>query len=128
MLLKKYQFKKEVISHKNARKQIQILLKFHFETIETLIGFIVNQLQNFKNFGIIKINLKLTGQYGVQTYFFIRKFNEYTCMKLQHKDHHVFKGLIKIYIYIFLFGRIYVTHTWIKFYIIEVGFESYLHF
>ncbi len=28
--------------HKNTRKYIQILLKFHFETIEPLIGFIVN--------------------------------------------------------------------------------------
>jgi hypothetical protein len=28
--------------HKNIRKYIQILLKSHFETIEPLIGFIVN--------------------------------------------------------------------------------------
>ncbi len=35
-----------------------ILLKFHFETIEPSIRFIVNQLQNFKNFGIIKVRNK----------------------------------------------------------------------
>jgi hypothetical protein len=29
-----------------------------FETIEHSIGFIVNQLQNFKNFGIIKVKNK----------------------------------------------------------------------
>jgi hypothetical protein len=39
--------------HENTRKYIQILLKFHFETIEPLVGFIVNQLQNFKKIGII---------------------------------------------------------------------------
>jgi hypothetical protein len=44
--------------HENARKKIQILLKFQFETIEPSIGFIVNQLQNFKNFGIIKVRNK----------------------------------------------------------------------
>jgi hypothetical protein len=43
---------------KMTRKYIQILLKFHFEMIEPSIGFIVNQLQNFKNFGIIKIGNK----------------------------------------------------------------------
>jgi hypothetical protein len=42
-------------NYENPRKYIQILLKFHFETIEPSIGFIVNQLQNFKNFGIIKV-------------------------------------------------------------------------
>jgi hypothetical protein len=52
-LPKKYQVKKEVVFHKNTRKYIQILLKFHFENIEPSIGFILNQLQNFKNFGII---------------------------------------------------------------------------
>ncbi len=50
---KKNQVKKEAIFHENIRKYIQILLKFHFETIEPLIGFIINQLQNVKNFGII---------------------------------------------------------------------------
>ncbi len=30
-----------VVFHKNTRKQIQILLKFHLETIEPSIGFIV---------------------------------------------------------------------------------------
>ncbi len=73
-------FKKRQIFHENARKYIQILLKFHFETIKPSIGFIVNQLQNFKNFGIIKvgekIHLKLTNQYVVQIYFFIKTFNE----------------------------------------------------
>ncbi len=73
---KKYQVKKEVIFCKNTRKYIQILLKFHFETIEPMTGFIVNQLQNFKNFGIVKVDLKLIRQYSVQTYFSIRKFNE----------------------------------------------------
>jgi hypothetical protein len=41
-------YKKKVIFHENIRKYIQILLKFHFETIEPSIGFIVNQLQNQK--------------------------------------------------------------------------------
>ncbi len=36
------------VFHENIRKYIQILLKFHFETIEPSIGFIVNQVQNFK--------------------------------------------------------------------------------
>jgi hypothetical protein len=43
------------------------------------MGFILNKLQNFKKFGIIKVGkicLKLIDQYGVQTYFFITKFNE----------------------------------------------------
>jgi hypothetical protein len=44
---------KKIVFHENTRKLIQILLKFHFETIEPSIGFIVNKLQNFKNFGII---------------------------------------------------------------------------
>jgi hypothetical protein len=57
-LSKKYQVKKEAIFHENTRSYIQILLKSHFETIEPSIGFIVNQLQNFKNFGIIKIRNK----------------------------------------------------------------------
>jgi hypothetical protein len=39
---------------KHKRKYIQILLKFYFEIIEPSIGFIVNQLQNFKSLGIIK--------------------------------------------------------------------------
>jgi hypothetical protein len=56
--LKKYQVKQEVVSQENTRKKIQNLLKFQFETIETSIGFIVNQLQNFKNFGIIKVRNK----------------------------------------------------------------------
>jgi len=53
--MKKYQNFKKAFFHENPRKYIQILLKFHFETIEPSIGFIVNQLQNFKNFGIIKV-------------------------------------------------------------------------
>jgi hypothetical protein len=57
-LLKKYQVKKEAIFHENIRKYIQILHKIQFETIEPSIGFIVNQLQNFKNFGIIKVRNK----------------------------------------------------------------------
>ncbi len=51
----KFLFKK---IQENIKKQIQILLKSHFETIEPSIGFIVNQLQNFKNFGIIKVKNK----------------------------------------------------------------------
>jgi hypothetical protein len=39
---RKYQVKKEVVFHENIRKYIQILHKFHFETIEPLIGFILN--------------------------------------------------------------------------------------
>jgi hypothetical protein len=42
--------------HENTRKYIQILLTFHFETIEPLVGFIVNQLQNFKKSRIIENN------------------------------------------------------------------------
>jgi phenylalanyl-tRNA synthetase alpha subunit len=48
-LPKNYQVKKKKkVFHENIRKYIQILLKFHFETIEPSIQFIVNQLQNFK--------------------------------------------------------------------------------
>jgi len=54
----KYEVKKKANFHKNTRNYIQILLKFHFETIEPSIGFIINQLQNFKNFGIIKVGNK----------------------------------------------------------------------
>jgi hypothetical protein len=57
-LPKKYQVKKGAIFHENTRKYIQILFNFYFETIELSIGFIVNQLQNFKNFGIIKLGNK----------------------------------------------------------------------
>jgi hypothetical protein len=39
-------------------KYIQILLKFHFDTIEPSIGFIVNQLQIFKKIEIIKVGNK----------------------------------------------------------------------
>jgi len=39
---KKYQVLKKENLHQNARKYIQILLKFHFETIEPSIGFNVN--------------------------------------------------------------------------------------
>jgi hypothetical protein len=56
--LKKYQVKKKTFFHENIRKYIQILLKFHFEIIEPSIGFNANQLQNFKNFGIIKVGNK----------------------------------------------------------------------
>jgi hypothetical protein len=35
-----------------------MLFKFHFETIELSIGFIANQLQNFKKFKIIKVGNK----------------------------------------------------------------------
>jgi len=38
--------KKKSVYHKNIRKYIQILLKFHFETIEPSIGFILNQIKN----------------------------------------------------------------------------------
>ncbi len=55
---KKIKLKKKTIFHKNVRKQIQILLKFNFETIEPSIGFIVNQPQNFKTFEIIKVGNK----------------------------------------------------------------------
>jgi hypothetical protein len=52
-------FKKKTVFHENTRKYIQVLLKFHVETIEpSIIGFIVNQLQNFKKIGIIKIRNK----------------------------------------------------------------------
>ncbi len=50
--------KKKVVFHENTRKYIQNLFKFHFETIKPSFGFIVNQLQNFKNFGIIKVKNK----------------------------------------------------------------------
>ncbi len=40
----KNQVKKEIVFHENTKKYNQILLKFHFETIEPSIGFIVNQL------------------------------------------------------------------------------------
>ncbi len=49
---------KKIFFHENTRKYIQILFKFHFETIEPLIEFIVNQQQNFKNFGLIKVKNK----------------------------------------------------------------------
>jgi len=56
-----------------------------------------------------QVGLKLTGQYDVQTYFFIKKFNEiYTYEVIAY--HCIFKGLTKKQIY-FLFGRIYFTHT-----------------
>jgi hypothetical protein len=42
----------------NTMKYIQILLKFHFETIEPSIGFIINQLQNFKKIEIINVRNK----------------------------------------------------------------------
>jgi len=51
-LTKKIKFKKRQFFIKKK------LLKFHFETIETSIGFIVNQLQNFKKIGIIKVGNK----------------------------------------------------------------------
>ncbi len=43
---------------KTQENKFKILLKFHFETIEPLIGFIINQLKCFKNFGIIKVKNK----------------------------------------------------------------------
>jgi hypothetical protein len=43
---------------KTLESKLKTLPKFHFETIEPSIGFIVNQLQNFKNFGIIKVGNK----------------------------------------------------------------------
>jgi hypothetical protein len=46
-LMNKYEVLKEIVLHENTRKQIQILLEFHFETIEPLIGFIINQLEFF---------------------------------------------------------------------------------
>jgi hypothetical protein len=54
---KKIMFKKKYFFMK-TQKKILILLKFHFETIESSIGFILNQLQNFKTFGIIKVRNK----------------------------------------------------------------------
>ncbi len=55
---KKYQVKKEAIFHENIKNYIQILFKFHFETIEPSIEFIVNQVQNFKKIGIIQVGNK----------------------------------------------------------------------
>jgi len=52
--MNKCQVLKKVVLHENTRKSIQILLKFHFETIEPLIRFIINQLNFLKNFGMIK--------------------------------------------------------------------------
>lgn len=46
------------IFFENTRKQTQILHKFQFETIEPSLGFIVNQLQDFKKNGIIKVRNK----------------------------------------------------------------------
>jgi hypothetical protein len=44
------------------------------------IGFISSWIQNFEKFWNKKSNeqilLNLTGQYGVQNYFFIQNFNE----------------------------------------------------
>jgi lauroyl/myristoyl acyltransferase len=47
-LPKKYQVKREAFFHENTRKYIQILLKFHFETIEPSIGFNVNRYKILK--------------------------------------------------------------------------------
>jgi len=49
-------FKKKAIF--SQKHKIQILIKFHFEIIEPSIGFIVNQLENFKNIGTIKVGNK----------------------------------------------------------------------
>jgi hypothetical protein len=38
-----------------SQKHKKILLEFNFDTIEPSIGFIVNQLQNFKKNRIIKV-------------------------------------------------------------------------
>jgi hypothetical protein len=43
---------------KTQESRFKFYLNFHFETIEPIIGFIINQLQNFKNFGIIKVRNK----------------------------------------------------------------------
>jgi hypothetical protein len=43
---------------KTQESIFKFYLNFHFETIEPIIGFIVNQLQNFKNIGIIKVSNK----------------------------------------------------------------------
>jgi len=54
---KNVKFKKRQFSwkHKNVNSN---LLKFHFEIIEPSIEFIVNKLQNFNFFGIIKVRNK----------------------------------------------------------------------
>jgi len=49
--------KNEIVLTKTTRKYIQILFNYHFEKMGHSIG-------------------KSTRQYGVQKYFFIRKFNE----------------------------------------------------
>jgi hypothetical protein len=50
--LKNTKFKNKQFSWKH--KYIQILFKFHLKNIKPSIGFIINQLFFFKNFGIIK--------------------------------------------------------------------------
>jgi hypothetical protein len=47
--------KNEIIFDQNIRKWIQILFKLYFETMMLSIGFILNWIQNFKNFGKIKV-------------------------------------------------------------------------
>ncbi len=64
---------------------------------------------------------EIEGQSGGQTYFYIRKFNEIYMYEVMHKDHYIFKGITKKQIY-FLFGRIHMTHIWIKSYTIENQF------
>jgi hypothetical protein len=55
---KNIKFKSRQNFHKNTRKYIQFLLKFHFQTMVLSIGFVLSWIQNLKNFAIIKVGNK----------------------------------------------------------------------
>ncbi len=74
-----------------------------------------------------QVFLNLTSQYGVQKYFFIRRFNEIYLCEIITKDHCIFKGR-KTNKFYFLFGKIYFTHTSNKCYTTKSRLQKSLKF
>jgi hypothetical protein len=68
----------------------------------------------------------LDGQNGVQTYFFIIKFNEIYIYVGIHKDHCIFKGIAKKKSILSLVE--YIWHTLeSNLPLQKIGFKNYLH-
>jgi len=75
-----------------------------------------------------QILLSLIGQYGVEKYFFIRKFYEINlCEIITYRSLYIFKRskINKIY---FFFCKIYLRQPWNKCYTIKSRFQKLLTF
>jgi hypothetical protein len=77
--MKKYQVKKRQFFTKTQESRFKFYLKFILKLLAFNWAYYKSTtkiLKNWNNKSKEYVCLKLTSQYGVQTYFFIKKFNE----------------------------------------------------